>query len=386
MKMQLVNWSRIMNKSDHRVKESAIIFGTYINAYSIYKCLKKVGFQGNIYAIDSQNENGKTFLEVMCNDVKIIRSALKTADDIKSALNKCVGEKKYIFFTDEECIDIVKAAIKNNEITNTVAYTGSEINNELIFNRYEFYKYIEDNQLAPVPKTISSRENPFDIFGDKFIVRPNNSWEGNIKTPRLSIIDNQEKLDEIEEEYKSLGMQREMWSYQELLSSINQHNLSVCGWYEETNKLFVVTRKVLQHPPKTGCGDVIEIVKEYPNTLLEYTDNILRKLKYRGPFEMEFVYDLKSKRYCVIELNPRYWMQHELIEENTNYYLIRKNLEQECELEVKFDYKYWINTNQFVFRLLKGRFSLLKYLEKSVKAPGVMKTLKWAKYYFESRK
>lgn len=366
-----------MNKS-----ESAIIIGTYINAYSIYKCLKKVGFSGNIYAVDVQMEKKKTFIETLAKDIKVIKVKLQTIDDVVNFIDKIVSKRKYMFFTDEECIDVVKAAVQSGRVKDLVAYTGSDLDNKFIFNRYEFYRFIEYNNLALVPKTISSDENPFEILGDKFIIRPKNSWEGDIKTPRLSIVENQEELYKIENEYLALGMKKSMWCYQELLSSVDQHNLSVCGWYEETGKLFSVTRKVIQHPPKTGCGDVIEIVKEYPSILLEYTEKVLSALKYRGPFELEFVYDINTQRYCVIELNPRYWMQHELMEKNSDYFLIRKNLNQTCTPCVNEKYRYWINTNQFMYRLVKGQIGLVRYLKHAVKVPGVFKTLKWTKYYF----
>ncbi len=367
-------------------KDSAVIIGTYINAYSIYKGLKEISFQGDIYAIDTRVEKTKTFLEVMTDDVKVIKKKLETVEDIIEIVNSISADKRYMFFTDEECIDIIKEAITGERISGVVAFTGSGIDNKLIFNRYEFYQFIEKNQLAIVPQTISSDVDPFDTIGNRFIIRPNNSWEDNIKTPRLSIVESKEQLEEIEQGYLKLGMKRNMWCYQEVLSSESKHNLSVCGWYDEEEKLFLITRKVVQHPPKTGCGDVVEVVEKYPHKLLEYAENILAALKYRGPFELEFVYDINTGRYCVIELNPRFWMQHELVEKNSDYYLIRKSLNQQCKPHLDLKYKYWINTNQLIYRLLKGQIGIIRYLKQSIKAPGVRNSLKWTKYYFRLKK
>lgn len=370
-----------------KLKEGAVIIGTYINAYSIYKGLKAINFSGQIFAIETQQE-AKTFIEIVAKDVQVIKKKLETINDIIDIIHRLNVDKKYIFFTNEEYMDVIKKAIERGEISNVIAFTGSEIDNNLIFNRYKFYKFIEKNKLALVPKTISSDEDPFIFLGEKFIIRPNNSWEDNIKTPRLSIVENKETLEAIEKGYTELGMTRNMWCYQEVLSSLSRHNLSVCGWYEQGEKKFFVTRKVVQHPPKTGCGDVVEIVEEYPEKLLEYTENILSALKYRGPFELEFVYDIDTGRYCVIELNPRYWMQHELLERNTDYYLIRKNIGQNSvqALSKNIRYKYWINTNQFLYRILKGQFSLFKYLKTSVKAPGMLRSIKWMRFYYNLKK
>lgn len=363
-------------------EKSAIIFGTYINAYSIYKGLRKVGFDGTIYAVDTQKESKYNFIEKMAKDVKVIKKKLVSLNEVTELIKELQKGKAFIFFTNEECLDVVKDSIDQGVLDNIVAFTGSKISNELIVNKYNFYKFIQESNLAVVPKTITSNENPFDVLGNPFIIRPKNSWEGEIKTPRLSIISSVKQLKKVEEEYYSLGMNRDMWCYQELLSVEDRHNLSVCGWYGLNESNLIVTRKVIQHPPKTGCGDVVEVVEDYPHVLIEHTKNVLSALEYEGPFELEFVYDLKTNQYCIIELNPRYWMQHELAEKNMDYYLIRKNLEQTNVIPIiNNKYKYWVNTNQFLYRLIKGNVSIFKYVKRAVMAPGFWESVKWARYY-----
>ena len=366
--------------------DSAIIIGTYINAFSIYRSLRYINFMGDIYVLDAETNTSPSFIEMMTKDIILLKTRFGSNEEFVDIINKIEGNRKFVFLTNEEYLDILKEAMESNKIKNVVAFTGSLIDNKLILNRYEFYQFIEKNNLAFVPRTILSEENPFEVLGDIFIIRPNNSWEGGIKTPRLSIVHTEEELNKIEKEYLELGMTREMWCYQEVLSSVSQHNLSVCGWFDAKDYLFVVTRKVVQHPPKTGCGDIVEIVENYPKELLRYTKNILSALKYRGAFELEFVYDTKRNRFSVIELNPRYWMQHELIEKNTDYYLIRKNLGQAVSPKYKMIYKYWVNTNQFLYRILCGQIHLLKYVVRSVKAPGIIKSLRWSTIYLRYRK
>ena len=87
-------------------------------------------------------------------------------------------------------------------------------------------------------------------------------------------------------------------------------------------------------------------------------------------------------------IRDRYWMQHELIEKNTDYYLIRRNIGQTVDqcLCTEIKYKYWINTNQFLYRILKGQFSLVKYLKTSIKAPGILNSLKWTRFYYKLKR
>jgi hypothetical protein len=64
-----------------------------------------------------------------------------------------------------------------------------------------------------------------------------------------------------------------------------------------------------------------------PNeSLCAATKNILDALGFSGPFEMEFLLDPDDGRFKVIELNPRYWMQHRLLAALAANVLIRRHL------------------------------------------------------------
>jgi hypothetical protein len=377
--------------NENKLDKCAIIIGSYINACSIYQSLAKIGYDAQIYMFDVNIDKGTSLADIAANKANIVKQILQTPEDIVKLINDMIPEKteKHFFFTSEEFLDVIKDAVLAADLKNVLAFTGAEISNDYIFDRYKFYKFVEALQCINVPHTIENYENPFGIFGSQFIIRMKRSWVGSEKLPRLSIVHGENELEKIEKDYESHGYTRDMWCYQELLSISDKHNVSVCGWHDPTYQQYAVTRKVVQHPPKIGNGDVVETMTDFPDELPNATKKILDALHYAGPFEMEFVFDLNSNTYKVIELNPRYWMQHGLVEELTDHALVRRNIVETDLKEIPpeaLPHRYWVNTNQALFRLAKGQFSMFRYLFKGVRCPGILASMKWAFYYLKYKK
>lgn len=371
---------------DQTARECAVIIGSYTNACSIISSLKQIKYPGKIIAIDPTVDKAKCLAEVVFPEMKVIKRKVKNLDDICEMINGTVSTevKKIVFMTSEEFIEPVRKAIEDGRLQNTVAHTGSGLDNDLIFDRFMFYRFVEGVGINNVPRTIPSYEDPYKEFGTDFIVRVNKSWEGNKKLPRLRIVHSKEEKESVEKQFIDDGLTPDMWCYQELLSTVDTHNVSVCGWYDREFHQYAVTRKILQHPPKIGNGDVVEIFHDAPESLVSQTETILKGLEYTGAFEMEFVLDSNSGEYKLIELNPRFWMQHGLIEKVTNSALIRRAVGENglSETEPKnLDHLYWVNGTQAIYRLLKGQISILRYLKTGVCVPTISQAFKWGFYY-----
>ena len=367
-------------------KECVIIIGTYINACSIFQCLEKMGYKHPIIFIDPSIEGKTKCLAEIYLKQPVIKKRIRNVEDITDVINDSADleTRKIILMTAEEFIDPIKCDIANGRLCNTISYTGSDLGNSLIFDRYKFYRFIEDIEGVFVPKTIDYSEDPNRIFGNDYIIRVKKSWEQNKKLPRLQIVHSIEEKEKVESEFIQEGLEPQMWCYQELLSTLDTNNVSVCGWYDASFKQYAVTRKLVQHPPKTGNGDVVEIFKDAPESIVLATDAILEKLKYSGPFEMEFVYDVKSSEYKVIELNPRFWMQHGLVEEVTEQALVRRAVGTSVKsIDYKnLEHRYWINGNQMLYRLAKGQMRMLKYIKNGTCYPPLRIAAKWFAYYY----
>lgn len=365
--------------------ECVIIFGSYTNAITLVKSLQKIAYNYPIYIIDPSVENSKCFAEIACKNIRVVKRVIDNDNDLFSIIN-CIATtecKKNILFTNEQCMNGIEKGIKTGEIKNVHLNIGSKIDNDLIFNRLKFYKFIEDIGIDNVPKTIDSDKNPFDCFGEEFLIRQKRSWKEYRQMPRNSIVRGYDEFKEKLDNFRSLGITDDKWCYQELLSISDKDNVSVCGWYSDSYKQFVVTRKVIQHPPKVGGGDVVESVLNYDEILVELTETVLERLNYSGPFEMEFVYDNKKEQYKFIELNPRFWMQNGLVDELTNYSLIKSAVGQK-ELESisprKIKHFYWVNGTHVLYRIFKGNLSLIRYLLKGKMFPSFLNIVKWSFY------
>lgn len=368
------------------MKECVVVIGSYINACSIIWSLKKINYRNKIYVAEFHEDKARCMAEVLLNDINIIKAEIFDELQLINVINDNIPSDVYkiFLFTSEEFIEPIRHAIDNNKIINALAYTGSKVDNNLIFDRFKFYKFIERLGHSCIPKTISSAENPEENLGDSYIIRVNSSWNELKKLPRLKIVNSIEERECFESSLLAKGLTRDMWSYQELLSVSDKDNLSVCGWYDSDFKQFVVTRKILQHPPKTGNGDVVEVYKDAPRYIIDVTMDILKALEYVGPFEMEFVFDLSTNQYKVIELNPRFWMQHGLVNDITGNSLIRRALGERGLIPVDYkdvQYGAWINGNRVLYHIIKGNFEVIKYLTIGKFYPSFWGFLKWMLYY-----
>lgn len=380
---------QLLINSDDGKRKCVCIIGSYINAYSIYRSIREMGYSYPVMMFDTTIPNGTCLADITCFDAHVIKQKLSKKEEILALIEDSVenGTPKYIMFTDETYMDTVQEALDTERLKNTIAYTGSATGNEKIFDRLLFYQFIDqlDARGTLTPLTVEGTQNPFSLFESTFVVRLRRSWHSGVILPSITIVRDRPQYEEAIRQFREAGLTPNDWCFQELLSVSDQHNLSVCGWHDEFFHQYLVTRKVLQHPPRTGNGDVVENIADYPQELTEATRRILDAMRYRGPFEMEFVFDTHSNCYKVIELNPRFWMQHGLFEELTGNLLVRKALNEDGEfratLPEDFPHRYWINSNRFWYRLLKGQISVLRYLSHGTCYPRLTESLKWMLHY-----
>ncbi len=364
----------------------AIIIGSYVNACSINRALLDIAYSYPIYIVETGLDSGICLADIAAKNAKVVKKWLHDPSEIIEVIGSIAGQEcqKTIFFTSEECMDPVKIAIQEGRLKNILACTGAKKSNDVIFDRYLFYSFVSDLDCITVPKTVEANADPFVLFGDTFVFRFKRSWEDRGKLPSLRIVNGRDELQQIEKSYSGEGLTQNMWCYQELLSVSDKHNVSVCGWHDDEFRQYAVTRKVIQHPPKTGNGDVVETISNFPRELVSATETILSAMQYAGPFEMEFVYDLKARQYKVIELNPRFWMQHALIDRLTGHSLIKRMLGESVWDPIppeKLPHQYWVNGNQMLFRLCTGQLTLLPYAINGWWYPKMSESLRWAFYY-----
>lgn len=301
-----------------------IVCGTGINAHTLLHTLLRVGGVGEIYFCRPVEET-RGFAEVVNPKVEVLSPDLARAEDLPEWLLEAVGPCT-VLFTDERFHPGFSRWKSEHPECDTVRFhLGSVEHLDVILDRYEFCRFISERNLAPVPSTIPGEDDPVAVFGDGFVVRTRKSWYGVTQRERVKLIRGREAYKRAVNEFTSRGLTTRDLSYQELLSIRDEDNVSICGWYGLEHRHMYCTHKLLQWPPKTGGGDVVEVM-EAPEGLLEQAEAVLEALEYEGPFEIEFVFDSIQREYKVTELNPRFWLQHGLIEQLSGNALVSRYL------------------------------------------------------------
>jgi hypothetical protein len=345
------------------INDTAVICGNHINAHTLIGTLKRLGWIGRIVFLYHATESGG-FTACLNPEIDAWRVSIDNPDELPSLIEKRIGSsgRAFVFFTDER-YHMAFASWQNRYPSSSLRfYVGSVDQMQTILDRYEFCLFIGNRKLASVPLTISGDEDPFKIFGNSFIVRPRLSWFSIAQREKVALVSGRTEYASVLSAFYSRGLSTDDLCYQELLSIRNQDNVSVCGWFGQDRQHLYCSRKVLQYPPKTGGGDVVELL-EPRQGLIDIALNILSALSYEGPFELEFVFDEKAKEFKVTELNPRFWLQHGLIENVSGCVLASTYLGQKQQLTTTRESKlrYWVNPLYTGFRAFKGDFRSLLY-------------------------
>lgn len=289
------------------------------------------------------------------------------AHELPDYLRKHFGKNriKVLFFTDERYHRALHDAKATRDLSDFRFFIGSEGQLDVLLDRLLFYRFIERQKLAQVPKTISGELDPFSCLGDRILLRPRLSWLSLNSRQKVFIITSKSQLAEALNVYRAAGLTAADWCYQELLSVETRHNVSVSGWYGSDGAHLICTRKLLQHPEPAGNGDVIERILDPPDELMEQTFALLATLHYQGPLEVEWIFDRQTGCHKIIELNPRFWMQHELVNAITGHAVVGEYLglgePGMYQQMANPNLRYWVNSLYAIFRMLRGDIRGFRY-------------------------
>lgn len=342
---------------------TALICGNGINAHTLVRTLERLEWPGRIVLLWHEEEGGG-FAGCLNPQVDHWAVAIQSPMDLPALIEERLGRagEVAVFFTDER-YHLAFAEWKRTHPGSALRFhLGSTAHMPAVLDRYEFCRFVATRRLASVPRTIRGDEDPFAAFGESFIVRPRLSWFGVAQRERVALVPGPAEYRAAMNSYASRGLKAADMSFQERLSIRNQDNVSICGWYGPSAQHVYCSRKVLQYPPKTGGGDVVELVPPPPGVKAQAL-GLLAALAYEGPFELEFVYDEQAREFKVTELNPRFWLQQGLIEAVSGSALVSTYLGRPPQptTESARSLRYWVNPLYTVFRALKGDFRSLRY-------------------------
>ncbi|WP_035288384.1 hypothetical protein [Clostridium sp. KNHs214] len=278
---------------------------------------------------------------------------------------ECLSDKK-------ELLPIVDRKIEDNDVLffteegslfkyyehQKLEFLPKEIDKNLIDDKVYFAEYINRIGEKPIPFTkIEGKPQEYPIY-----LKAKSSWINGRKIPRGYILNSEEDYMLALEEIKKNDFDIENFFYQKLLKSPMENNYSTCGFFDYKNtkrNMIIITRKVMGDAEKIATGSIIETVKD-PENLLKRTHVILSDMKYQGPFELEFFYEEDDNEYYVLELNPRFWMQHGIFIEHYNNGLIKRYLnmdkeEEWYETETPYKHIVWMDGLRYVKGYIKRK-------------------------------
>lgn len=358
-----------------------LVCGNHTNAHTIVRSLDVIGFQGKV-----------VLLRIECDPVLVADRlnpwieqwviSEEEAGELPEIVSRRwagIAGRVFVCFTNERFHQLFSRWVKDSVDDNIIVNFGNVERISTIIDRFRLYQFIEDNGFASVPDTIAGTEDPFEVFGDEFVIRPRESWQTPVHREEVKISKGKSSYEDILKGFESRGVGREKLCFQELLSIKNESSLAIGGWFDPENQHLFCLRKRFQHPPGVGSGDICERI-EPPDGVMESAVSILSALEYCGPFELEFVFDDKSGEYKVIEMNPRFWMQHGLPEILSGYALISRYLGRRPQIisPSELRTKYWVNPVQCLYRAIKGSFMpLFYYFRRDSWAPYTLLQAMW---------
>ena len=107
----------------------------------------------------------------------------------------------------------------------------------------------------------------------------------------------------------SLFIEPDQILIQEYLSGHSQNLCSYCGYFKDGQPLYGITvRRPRQNPQIFGINTYVETA-DIPE-LRNMAEQIMKTSAYSGMAEVEFMFNVRSQRFELLEVNPRIWGFH----------------------------------------------------------------------------
>lgn len=342
----------------------ALVCGNYVNAHTIVRNLRKVGFMGETVIVRHRADSELLAEHLNPEDKRWVLTDNQFLNFSEAVSERwCTeGRTVFLFLTSERFHRNIAKWLSAHPESGIVVHFGNPSLINTILDRFRFYKFIAERGLAAVPMTISGNEDPVATFGDAFVVRPRETWNSPYQGESVKIVQRREEFESVIQDFASRSLGPDALCFQELLSIQDEENVSVCGWFDVEHRHLYCLRKRIQHPPGAGNGVVCESI-EAPEGVMEATVAILEALSYNGPLELEFVFDARRGEFKVIEMNPRFWMQHGLVEQMSGLSLVSRSLglSPMTPKEPGESTRYWVNPLSALLRAVRFDFRAVGY-------------------------
>lgn len=264
------------------------------------------------------------------------------------------ADSDWLFFTEEESLT---HALKS-ELPNP--YWPRTFPLELLDDKLAFYQWCTKQDQPTVP-TSDLEELPTSF---PCLVKARRSWWQGQAVPKGWVCYSQGQFEQV---LRDLPLPREFFVVQPWLNGSDGAEYSVGGFFDHTdpsNRLLTVVKKLDVNPRPGTIGACLTVAD--PEDLINRTISMLESLNYIGPFEMQFI--VSSGRHLVLELNPRFWLQHGVFMVHGNG-LVRRYLGLLPAKDEHIPENFlWTDSLWFLRQLARGRFNTLWGILKQAKS------------------
>lgn len=255
---------------------TAFTFSSYINAFTLAAGLKRLGMK--LYTTDKQ-----------------------PYFSIPSA--EGVADSSWLFFTEEASLrQGLQGAFHGR-------FLPTRFPMHLLDDKWRFAEWLQTK--AGLTQGLE-QWHIADIPSIRFpcLVKAKHSWYDQRKTPRGWICRTIDALQNAFKEIEQAGFPPDSFFIQEWLGDEACRVISVCGFHDAANhrrNLTAIVERVAAHTKGLSCSAAVESIPDQWG-LLYQASAILDELEFTGPYEIEFL--VVGEQVRVLELNPRFWMQH----------------------------------------------------------------------------
>jgi hypothetical protein len=181
---------------------------------------------------------------------------------------------------------------------------------ELLDDKWAFAEWLREREGLPEPL----RQWPLDATDVAFpcVLKAKHSWRGGRKLPRGWVCRSRQELAHALGDLSQAGLEPGWFFLQEWLDETDYRNFAVCGFYDhaEPRRNLSVVLERLQGGPGTLPNSTLVATVADAGVLTTAAARVLDALEFTGPFEIEFL--VSRGRTFLLELNPRFWLQHSI--------------------------------------------------------------------------
>lgn len=253
-----------------------LVFSSYVNAFTIYRGARLLGIQ-------------------------VATTDRHAVFPIPSRAGKVQAE--WLLFTEEASL---RRAL-NGELTGKFLPEHFPI--DMLDDKWAFVEWLKS-----IPNLSEGlRQWPLaavDQISYPCLVKAKHSWVDSIKLPRGWVCRTPSEVATCVNALRDQGLEPDHFFIQEWWGDEACRVISVCGfhdWQNAARNLTAIVERVAAHSTGLSCSAAVETIEDEWQLQMR-TEAILKTLEFTGPYELEYL--VGADRVAVLELNPRFWMQH----------------------------------------------------------------------------